>query len=50
MLQPRQLHVDITTYCNSHCGGCVRNKDGGETAVELTHLPIKIFQKKAGTL
>jgi len=45
MLQPRQLHVDVTTYCNSHCGGCVRNKDGGETAVELTHLPVKIFQK-----
>ena len=40
-----ELQVDITTYCNSHCGGCVRNIDGGETCVELVHLPLDIFKK-----
>ena len=41
----RDLQVDITTYCNSHCGGCIRNKDGGEVCVELVHLSPEIFQK-----
>lgn len=45
MFHPRRLNVDITTHCNSHCGGCVRNKNGGETVVELIHLPVKIFKK-----
>ena len=40
-----ELQVDITTYCNSHCGGCVRNISGGETCVELVHLPLDIFKK-----
>jgi MoaA/NifB/PqqE/SkfB family radical SAM enzyme len=40
-----QLQADITTYCNSHCGGCIRNIDGGETCVDLVHLPLNIFRK-----
>ena len=40
-----ELQIDITTYCNSHCGGCIRNNDGGEACVELVHLSPKIFQK-----
>lgn len=40
-----KIQVDITTYCNSHCGGCIRNKDGGEATVELVHLPLEVFKK-----
>lgn len=40
-----ELQIDITTYCNSHCGGCIRNIDGGEACVELVHLPLDIFKK-----
>lgn len=40
-----ELQVDITTYCNSHCGGCIRNKDGGESVVDLTHLSVETFKK-----
>jgi len=40
-----ELQVDITTYCNSHCGGCIRNIDGGEVCVELVHLPLDTFKK-----
>ena len=39
------LQVDITTYCNSHCGGCIRNKNGGEPVVDLTHLSVETFKK-----
>lgn len=40
-----ELQIDITTYCNSHCGGCIRNNNGGEACVELVHLSPEIFQK-----
>jgi hypothetical protein len=40
-----EIQVDITSYCNSHCGGCIRNDHGGEAAVELTHLPLETFKK-----
>jgi MoaA/NifB/PqqE/SkfB family radical SAM enzyme len=39
------LQIDITTYCNSHCGGCIRNNSGGEACVELVHLSPEIFEK-----
>jgi len=42
---PEKIQIDITTYCNSHCGGCIRNNDGGEACVDLVHLPFEIFKK-----
>lgn len=39
------LQVDVTNYCNSHCGGCIRNIEGGSVCVELVHLPVSVFKK-----
>ena len=39
-MEVAEIQVDITSYCNSHCGGCIRNDHGGEAVVELTHLPL----------
>lgn len=34
------IEVELTSYCNSHCGACHRNKNGGELAdhVTLEHM------------
>ena len=41
----KHLQAEITTYCNSHCGGCIRNNQGGECVVSLQHMPVETFRK-----
>ena len=44
-----QLTVDITSYCNSHCGTCQRhvsqNDDTLHKGLELYHMPLTTWQK-----
>lgn len=39
------LQVEITSHCNSFCGGCIRNNQGGERVVPLHHMPVSTFKK-----
>lgn len=44
-----KLTVDITSYCNSHCGTCQRfvsqNDDTLHPGLELYHMPMTTWQK-----
>lgn len=43
------LQVDITSYCNARCSGCVRNKDGDEVKEELIleHFDLEVWERLA---
>lgn len=42
-----EIQVDVTSYCNSFCGACVRNVKGGPVSpyVKLQHIDEKVWQK-----
>lgn len=42
-----RLQIDITSYCNSFCGGCARNIEGGEVNpnLKLNHLSEENWYK-----
>lgn len=41
------LQIDVTSYCNSYCGGCSRNMFGGENNpnLTLTHLDFSTWKQ-----
>lgn len=41
-----QIQIDITSYCNSFCGSCIRNINGGplNPAVKLEHMSWKVWK------
>lgn len=40
------LEIDVTSYCNSFCGRCARNINGGKNidGLPLVHLPISTWE------
>lgn len=52
----RRLQVDISSHCNSRCGGCLRNVDGAQTrpGLVLSHFSTDVWQtlaeQTAGTI
>tara|TARA_B100000809_G_C15131286_1_gene528537 strand:- start:2181 stop:3194 length:1014 start_codon:yes stop_codon:yes gene_type:complete len=42
-----RLQVDVTSHCNSKCGGCSRNISGGETQpwLKLSHLDKELWYR-----
>jgi len=43
----KQIQIDVTSYCNSFCGSCIRNINGGPVnpMVKLQHMPWDIWKK-----
>lgn len=41
-----QLQIDVTSYCNSFCGSCIRNIKGGplNPSVKLQHMSWKVWK------
>ena len=43
----KQIQIDVTSYCNSFCGACIRNINGGPVnpLVKLQHMSWDIWKK-----
>ena len=43
----KQIQIDVTSYCNSFCGACVRNIKGGPVnpLITLQHMPWNVWKK-----
>ena len=40
------IEIDVTSYCNSFCGRCARNDNGGKVidGLPLVHLPMSAWE------